>query len=1108
MDHRIERQLRGVAARFRSVRLWTSLGMVWLGAATVGLLLLWLRTEQPALAAARWWMPALGAAVVGGLLAARALASFRNPQWLAAQVEACYPGLQQRLLTAVSLRPPAAGGSYTYLQQNVVRETLNHAWKYPWVKTVPGRRVAAAHLLHLLGLMCLLIVLSGLAWNRPPAQTLAGPAASPEADGKWQYEIEPGDTEIERGMGMLVLTRFTGAVPAEMSLHYSLSDGKQLALPMNRSLDDPLFGAHVPEVTGDLTYHVTFADQRSRDFRVTVFEYPALVRSDAVLSFPDYTQAEDKRVDDTRRVSAVEGSRLTWICHLNKQVKTAELVDDRGEVLPLAASDEGPHAYSASVTLRESRTWKLRLVDAEGRANKQQVELSAKVLPNRPPELKLELARDARVSPLEEFPVQASVTDDYGLTRFGISYALGGEDPRDVPLGENSAARQTQRAEYVLDFERLEAQPDQLLSYHFWAEDMDADGQPRRTFSDMFFAEVRHFEEIFREGEQPPGGEQQQRQQQQGQSGGAGQQAEELAELQKQIINATWRLIRRETRPEVSPPFREDVQLLIESQDQALEQLDQLAEQAASPDAAELIAPVRDSMRQASQQLTEALEKASPVPLRPALSAEQAAYQGLLRLRAREFEVTRGQQQQQSSSSSSSGQSSSRSRQQLEQLELSNDQNRYETQRQAQESESESAEQRETRQTLNRLSDLARRQSDLNQRLQELQSALEAAENEQQREELQRQLKRLRDQQEQLLRETDELVDRMNQSPASNQQANQDARQQLEENRENVRQTAESLEEGDVPQALSAGTRAEREFEQLRDEFRQQAADQFTEEARDLRQQARELDRQQTELGERLANLDQPQPGSLRGADAREDVERDLRQQQQDLDKLLERMQETVLEAEAAEPLLAQKLYDAFRQASQRRVGDRLEAASELLNRGFQPQAAEQEQQAREGISQLRQGVEQAAESVLGDETEALRRAVGELDELARRLNQEIQRADPNAAGQPEPGEQQPGQQQPGQQQPGQQQPGQQQPGQQQPGQQQPGQQQPGQQQPGQQQPGQQQPGQQQPGQQQPGQQQPGQQQPGQQQPGQQQPGQQKPEQQQPEKQQPRQPQP
>ena len=55
----------------------------------------------------------------------------------------------------------------------------------------------------------------------------------------------------------------------------------------------------------------------------------------------------------------------------------------------------------------------------------------------------------------------------------------------------------------LIDFESLQAEPNQLLSYFVWAEDWGTSGEVRRVMSDMFFAEVRPFDEIYRQGEQP-----------------------------------------------------------------------------------------------------------------------------------------------------------------------------------------------------------------------------------------------------------------------------------------------------------------------------------------------------------------------------------------------------------------------------------------------------------------------------------------------------------------------------------------------------------------------------------------------------------------------------
>ena len=100
--------------------------------------------------------------------------------------------------------------------------------------------------------------------------------------------------------------------------------------------------------------------------------------------------------------------------------------------------------------------------------------------------------------------------------------------------------------------EKLGVQVDQLVSYFAWAEDYGPDGQSRRTFSDIFFAEVRPFEEIFRADQSGQSASQQQRQQQSGQQGN---QPTRLAELQKQIVIATWKLQGNKTvAPKESKP--------------------------------------------------------------------------------------------------------------------------------------------------------------------------------------------------------------------------------------------------------------------------------------------------------------------------------------------------------------------------------------------------------------------------------------------------------------------------------------------------------------------------------------------------------------------------
>lgn len=998
IERRLLRQLEKPAGRFRHLRVIVSWSVVWmLGAITAAVALAMNQSVG-------WYSPLAGpiigvaamlVALVAGIIAMRTARDYR---WVAQRVEDAYPELRAALLAAVAQQPALANGRFSYLQSNVIQDTLHHAYAYTWKRVVPWPKLVTAHLAHVVALLVFVGSLILLSQKSHPA--LANVAEQPDtptvirAD-SLDVTIEPGDTEVERGTGLLVLARFREATPLEATLIYEVA-GETIRLAMTKPLKDAVFGGRVPEVNERLSYHVEYADTRSETFQVSVFEYPTLVRSDAKLTFPNYTSLEERLIQDVRRVSAVVGTRLELLCYLNKPVASARLVAKDGQTIELQLTDEAESLYSTSIVLTESKRYELELVDADGRKNKQPPTIAINVLPNKPPDLKLvQPSRDTRVSPIEELDLKANVWDDFGVTRFGFAYALGAIEPTDVLLGESAPAKQRTVMEHLVAFEELDAEPDQLLSYHFWAEDTGPDGEVRRVSSDMYFAEVRHFEEIFREGQSPPGGEPQEQQSE------SAQQAEELAELQKQIINGTWKVIRREVTGSPSSKFAEDTKLLSESQADAIAQVEELAAELSDAQSRKHAQEVVRHMTDALTLLSKANEDAHIPSLRPALTSEQAAYQALLKLRAREHEVTRSQQSSSSISSSSSSSSSARQQQQLQQLELDSERNRYETE-QAARSEQGQAD-RENRQVLNRLGELARRQSDLNERLKEMQSSLEEAATEEEREEIRRQLKRLQEEQQQVLRDTEELQERMERP--ENQEQMAEAREQLEQTRENVRQASEALEEGRVSRALASGTRAENDLDELRQEFRRRASGRFNDEMREMRDEARELDEAEQQLSDRLTNLSDPKnrPPSLRDTGEREELVGELEQQTERTRQLLDKMQDTVMEAEESEPLLADQLYDAARKVRQQELDATLNTARRMLEYGFLEDAKREEAQARQGISELREGIERAADSVLGDETEALRRAREALEELSNQLAGELSRENPQSAGQPSP---------------------------------------------------------------------------------------------------------
>ena len=1013
-----------VTRRYRQRRWWRSVTVIALVAIAIGSFALWRQPRsatpvaadaEPVPGVAGEGLPAAEAmdfllapgAESALLLAVGTLAclfaawcfvrfSFHDRRLIATRVEARFPSLQQRLLTALSQLPaedpPGSAERLGYLQRRVIAEATDHARQHRWAETVPTRSLWVSRLSGVAATAALLLLLGVLVTAEPPTGT-TGQAARVAEPGS--MTVEPGDAIVERGKGLVITARFTGPVPEGADLVCVDRAGRERRIAMARNLADPVLGALLSSIDQPMTYQVVTAVGISPPFEIDVFEYPDLVRADADLVYPEYTGMDAARVEDTVRVSAVEGTRLTWTLHLNKPVAAAELIDDDGGRLAASSSGERPEVVSVVVPMERSRRWRLSLVDDEGRENKVAPELFARVIPNEPPQVKLLTAGDARVSPLQEYPIAAEVRDDFGLVSVGIRYRFADQPPVDRVLAESLSGGRQERVEHLFDFESLGALPDQLLAYHLWAEDIGPDGMPRRTEGDLYFAEVRPFEEIFREGQPPAGGDGGPQQQQDG-SGGNGDRAEELAELQKQVITATWNVRRRESGDQLTPPFVDDVSLIADSQREAMGQLGELRQRLRDEDSQGYAEAAMTAMGSAAAALDRAAGEPSAEPLEEALADAQAAYQGLLRLRAREFEVTR---QQQPGGQGGGSASQQQRQQQIQELELSRDENRYESQQQAGLSPQED-EQRETRQVLNRLRELAQRQEDLNEQIAQLQSALQQAESPEEQQELERRLKRLRDQQQNLLREVDELSERM-QTP-ENRQRMTEAADQLAETREQVRQAGEALERNDAAEALTAGTRAERQLAEMRDEFRREAAGEFSDAMREMRREGRDLADRQQGLAEQLESSDRSDEPGLRGAVDREALREQLGQQRERLEQLLERMRETVEEAELTEPLLAQSLYESIRRAQQQQLPEGLEAAEELWRRGFDADARRFEAEAREGIESLRDGLDRAAESLLGDETRALERALSELETLSRDLDNELRRRGQAEGSEPE----------------------------------------------------------------------------------------------------------
>ncbi len=539
IDPHLKAQLDEVAACRSRLQFWCKLAVGWAAAAAVGLALL--EIERASGLASSLSLPVIAALGIGTIAVLIIRHHSRQPDAasLIIELERRFPQLDGRLLTAAQ-QSRTEGAELGFLQERLLKETLEHSRRYDWAGLIPESRVAFGRMAHWAALCLFGLVLWGLRTPGTRALLIRNFVSG--------VTVTPGDANLERGDTLVVLARFKGPLPATVNLVIDSATGgpghprSNARIPLVKSLADPMFGGSVPEVTTNFEYYIAYAGGRTRDFKVTVFEYPRLERADASLLFPAYTREKPKHIEDTLRVTAVEGSRLDLALHLNKPVRTANLLstDKQAETIPLKVEPNRPEASLGGFVLGHSATYNLELVDAKGRTNKVPSQFVFSVLTNRTPELVLTAPRgDMRPSPLQEITFRGTVWDDFGVLAYGLGYCQAGKDPVLVTLGKNVPAKQKRNFHYLLRLEQLHVQPDQLVSWFAWADDLGPDGRPRHTTGDLFFGEIRPFDEVFREGQGMAGGSQQ---------GAGGQRsggpAQRLAELQKQIINATWNIQR------------------------------------------------------------------------------------------------------------------------------------------------------------------------------------------------------------------------------------------------------------------------------------------------------------------------------------------------------------------------------------------------------------------------------------------------------------------------------------------------------------------------------------------------------------------------------------
>ena len=520
---RVRRQWRRVAVLAATSRVLVAAALILVAAAAV----------ERALPIGDGAAIGLGVAAVVAIVAAGAI--FLSPlrrrpsdRQVARFVEERLPECGDAIATAVEILERPRGGEFAPLVVADAERRLSAANLEDVVDRAAARRVARR--LVVAAIACLL----AFVFAAPLADRAAEVAYVRLFPSSIRLTVAPGDMRVAAGRPATIVASLTGRAGAlaRVSAQITLdADGRRVTLPMERAGDGYRFT--VPSVDRSFHYAITAGPAASRAYSVTALHPARVERIDLQYDFPAFTGLTPRLERDGGDVYAPAGTRVRVIVHADHPVHDGALAFSQGQPpSPLVAVDD--RTLAASLTVADDAAYRIALVDHDG-LRSESVEYFLRVMDDRPPEIHiLRPGGDEGITPLQEVPIEARADDDYGIAKMDLVYSVAGGPERIVPFASTSGTDLARVGAHMLAAEDLKVKPGDVIAYYARAWDVPRAKQSTMTRSELFFLEVKPFNEEYSLAVS-----------QAGMQAATATQLDGLISAQKEIISATWNIERR-----------------------------------------------------------------------------------------------------------------------------------------------------------------------------------------------------------------------------------------------------------------------------------------------------------------------------------------------------------------------------------------------------------------------------------------------------------------------------------------------------------------------------------------------------------------------------------
>jgi len=731
-----------------------------------------------------------------------------------------------------------------------------------------GRRIERGGLYRFGGALTALVVLAlfttllGPAHLRLGLSALLFPTTAADAVNPYSVAVTPGDVTIARGSDQMVSATLGGFDAAEASIFTrGQSDPSFQRLSMLTDLGGG-FEVLLLGVNERTEYFVESTGVRSGTFTIDVADLPYVDQLDLTYYFPSYTGLQPRIIEAGGDVAALPGTVVELRIQPTMLTEAGQLLLDGAAASDLTVEADG--TLIGRFTVGDGSFYSVELARTDnGEMVAASPEYRIDVLSDMDPSIRFSTpGRDMPASSIEEVYLEMVADDDYGIGSIDLVYSINGlqEDTVSVFRGGGAPLPEVSTG-HTLFLEEWELEVGDLVSYYAMVRDNR--GRSSRTIaSDIYFLNIRPFERAYRQAEQQGGG---------GGGGGGGAETA-LSDTQRQIIAATFNLIRqRDTYSDEE--FSENVVSVSLSQARLQDQVTTLLQRMQNRGLTQTDEGFRDVsaiLPQAFDAMSRAIEDLEAEELQEAMPDEQEALR-FLQQAEETYERYVQQEPQQGGGGGGGGQQAADDLADLFELELDKLKNQYETVQRGQQQQADN----QVDELLEQLQELARRQEQMAER-QRRASANQNAQGgggDAQRD--------LAEQTEEAARQLQRLAREMNDSGLE-----QTARD-LQQAAENMRQAAGT----GGSQAMSEANSALRRLEDARRQLQDARSERARRDAEDAIADVEELQRQQREVQRDVRELPRE-----RGPERQAEIDR-LRERKDQMHEAVQNLERRLDEA-------------------------------------------------------------------------------------------------------------------------------------------------------------------------------------------------------------------